>query len=129
MEKVLRLNGVDSTATDEEIKSILLSAKWHQDDAELALMVLRENKDTHKERVDTLHKVFTSDQRLKPETISSLLGINVELDSNELESLREKKRHVSITQVLSIVAAAIIIALVSIVTFMWHNSMGFFFPV
>lgn len=121
VERILRLNGVDPSASDEEIKSVLISAKWHDDDAELGVMVLRENKVTHKERVDTLHKVFTSDERLKPETISSLLGIDVDMNSKELETLRVRKRQISLGQMLTIASLAMVIAFGSLFVYMWQH--------
>lgn len=123
IERVLRMNGLKPTASDEEIKSLLISAKWHEEDAELAVTVLRENKETHKTHVDTLHKVFTSDDRLDPESISSLLGIDVELNSNDINCLRDQKQTIAMSQIVGIVGMAVAMAFLAIMFLMWNQDM------
>lgn len=123
IERVLRMNGLKPTASDEEIKSLLISAKWHKEDAELAVTVLRENKETHKTHVDTLHKVFTSDDRLDPESISSLLGIDVELNSNDINCLRDQKQTIAMSQIVGIVGMAVAMAFLAIMFLMWNQDM------
>ncbi|MEZ4200095.1 MAG: hypothetical protein R3B69_00595 [Candidatus Paceibacterota bacterium] len=96
IEKILRINGLSPIAEDEEIRSVLISAKWHKDDVETALTVLRENTTTGQAHVDVLHNVFNSDARLSPEAIQSLLGIDVELTSDQVAALHGGKRTVSL---------------------------------
>ena len=79
IESILKINGVQPTSPDEEIRSVLLSARYSKDEVDTAIMVLRENTKTNKTRVDGLHKVFRSDEALSPEEISQLLGIEIEL--------------------------------------------------
>lgn len=124
IERVLRINGLEPTASDEEIRSVLISAKWHETDTEMALMVLRENTKTHQERVDTLHKVFNTDDRLKPETISSLLGIDVDMTSDDLVALKARKAHVSTSQAVSIVLASVALALAILTAFVMHYDLA-----
>lgn len=128
IERILRLNGLNPTAPDEEIRSVLISAKWHKDDVETALTVLRENMDTHKTRVDTLHNVFLTDKRLSPEAIQALLGINVEMNSKQLESMRQSRRHMSLWQAFSIMFYATILALTFILVIMYVQHFGVFHP-
>jgi len=128
IEKILKINGLSPTSADEEIRSVLISAKWHKEDVETALTVLRENINTHESRVDTLHNVFLTDRRLSPEAIESLLGIDVEIDSQELESLRESRRHISFWQVLSIIGYATLLAFGSILVIMYVQNFGVFHP-
>ncbi|MFM2424279.1 MAG: hypothetical protein RLZZ70_670 [Candidatus Parcubacteria bacterium] len=77
IESLLKANGIPPTAPDEEIRSVLISARFAENDVDTALLVLKENKVTSQAHVDTLHKVFHSDERLSPADISSLLGIEV----------------------------------------------------
>lgn len=128
IERILRLNGLNPTAPDEEIRSVLISAKWHKDDVETALTVLRENMNTHKSHVETLHNVFLTDKRLSPEAIQSLLGINVEMNSAQLESMRESRRHMSLWQAFSIMFYATILALTFILVIMYVQHFGVFHP-
>jgi hypothetical protein len=125
--KILKLNGIDVTAPDEEIKSVLISAHWHEDDVDTALMVLRENKKNHETHVDTLHKVFHSDERLSPETISSLLGIDMEVSSKDIE-LRRKlaKGQLSAGLILQMSLVSILLASVVLLASMWFLKFGIF---
>lgn len=128
IEKILRINGLSPTAEDEEIRSVLISAKWHKDDVETALTVLRENTTTGQAHVDVLHNVFNSDARLSPEAIQSLLGIDVELTSDQVAALHGGKRTVSFWQVLSIILYATVLAFGSIILVMYIQNVGIFHP-
>jgi hypothetical protein len=127
IEELLRLNGVKETAPDEEIKSVLISARWHEKDIETALVVLRENKESHQTRVERLNKVFTSDDKLQPELISSLLGVDVDVSSDVFgQAPRKKKRSLSFAQVLQICFFSLILSSACILGMMWHLDVGLF---
>lgn len=128
IEQILRLNGLTPTAADEEIRSVLISARWHKEDVETAITVLRENTTTHKSRVDTLHDVFTTDKKLSPEAIQTLLGIDVQVNSTELETLRKSRESIYIWQLISIFMIAIALAAVMILFMMYSQKVGFFYP-
>ncbi len=128
IEQVLRLNGLSPTAPDEEIRSVLVSARWHKEDVETAITVLRENVNTHKSRIDTLHDVFLTDARLSPDAIHSLLGIDMEVNTSELETLRASRKHAYMWQMVSIFFLATAIAVAFILLMMYSQSFGFFYP-
>lgn len=126
IERILKLNGLTPTAQDEEIRSVLISARWTEEDVRTAITVLRENTTTHKSRVDTLHDVFLTDTRLSPEAIHSLLGIDVEVNSSELEELRSSRRNLYYWQILSIFIIAALIATTAILAMMYAEGFGVF---
>lgn len=128
VEQILKLNGLTDTAPDEEIRSVLISARWNKEDVETAITVLRENVNTHKSRVDTLHDVFLTDKRLSPEAIHSLLGIDVQINASELETLRASRRNLYRWQIISIFILALLISAISILAMMYMNGFGFFHP-
>lgn len=128
IEQILKLNGLPPTAADEEIRSVLISARWNKEDVETAITVLRENVNTHKSRVDTLHDVFLTDKKLSPEAIHSLLGIDVQVDSKELETLRVSRRNLYYWQILSIFVIAILIAFTLVLGMMYMTGFGVFHP-
>lgn len=128
IEQILKLNGLAPTAADEEIRSVLISARWNKEDVETAITVLRENVNTHKSRVDTLHDVFLTDKKLSPEAIHSLLGIDVQVDSKELETLRVSRRNLYYWQILSIFVIAILIAFTLVLGMMYMTGFGVFHP-
>jgi hypothetical protein len=127
VEELLRLNGVQATAPDEEIKSVLISARWHEKDVETALLVLRENKLSHETHVERLSKVFVSDEGLRPELISSLLGVDVDVSHLEHRGLTHKpRRSVSFVQALQICFFSTILSCLFLVSAMWYFDMGLF---
>ena len=127
IEKMLRLNGVSVDDPDDVIKSVLISAQWHEDDVEAAVLVLRENKENHETHVDSLHKVFRSDERLRPETISSLLGIEMDLSSKDLEVRRKRvQRSLGPSQVMIMALISLILSLIFVFAAMWYLETGLF---
>lgn len=128
IEQILRLNGLSATAPDEEIRSVLISARWHKEDVETAITVLRENVNTRKSRVDTLHDVFMTDNRLSPEAIHSLLGIDIDIDPEKLQTMRRWRYGMYIWQMVSIFLIASIVAFVFILFMMYSQKIGFFYP-
>lgn len=127
IEQLLRVNGVKESAPDEEIKSVLVSARWHKKDVETALLVLRENTKSHETHVDSLHKVFQTDDRLHPETITALLGIDVFVPKTEIP--RRSSNYLaglSFIQVLQITCTSVFLATVFVLGFMYHLQMGIF---
>tara|TARA_B100000745_G_C20147241_1_gene393414 strand:+ start:997 stop:1419 length:423 start_codon:yes stop_codon:yes gene_type:complete len=125
VEHLLTANGVDPSAPDEEIKSLLISAKWHASDVETALMVLRENSSTHKRRVDSLHKVMRSDENLDPQTISALLGIDVDIKQTNVPTGKTYNQ-MTVKQMTVVALVALTLALTFVITAMWYMEMGIF---
>ncbi len=128
IESVLRANGVPPSAKDEEIRSVLLSARWNENEVDTALMVLKENTVNKETHIDTLHKVFHTDERLSASDISKLLGIEVQITPENLES--GATRHVRESRLQSQVAIflSIVIALCSVGYVMYREQAGFFHP-
>jgi hypothetical protein len=128
VEKLLSLNGVNTEASDEEIKSVLLSARWHKDDIEAAVLVLRENKITHETHVDSLHKVFRSDDRLRPETVSALLGIEMQVMPGDLRTPGKRTSAPGLTprHMMLIAVISLSLSVIFVMAAMWHLEMGLF---
>lgn len=128
IEAILRANGVSPTSKDEEIRSVLLSARWNEDEVDTALMVLKENvvnKETH---IDTLHKVFRSDDHLSGQEISELLGIDVPLTRENLTAIENNPTQNSRIQSLLAVLLSILIAICSLGYVMYQEQAGLFHP-
>jgi hypothetical protein len=127
IEKVLRINGIAPTAPDEEIRSILLSARYNNDEVDSAIMVLRENTKTSQTRVEGAHKIFRSDEALKPSEISALLGIEVSVD--ELAVRESRRRDMSGFQSFFVTVVSIMIAAAGVFFAMYYYQVGLFHPV
>ncbi len=128
LEKILRMNGSSATASDEEIRSVLVSARWKEDDVESAITVLRENVNTHKSRLEHLDNVFLTDKRLSPEAIHALLGIDVTVDANDISKVRSRQQVMYWIQIVSIFVIAVMIAMVSLLGIMYNQKVGVFHP-
>jgi hypothetical protein len=126
IETILKANGIPATAPDEEIRSILISARWDNNDVDTALMVLKENRDSKATHVDTLHRVFHSDERLTPSDISSLLGVKVSLSEEDVFDVDAKRRKIERTQTLVSVTLALSIVLLGLAYLMYVEQAGLF---
>ena len=126
IETVLRVNGIPPTAKDEEIRSVLISARWNSNEVDTALLVLKENIKNNETHVDTLHKVFNSDDRLNASEISSLLGIDVELSNVDVGNLESKRQHQEQVHTVVTIILAVCIAVGATVYLMHEERVGYF---
>lgn len=126
VETLLRIHGVSPTSPDEEIRSILLSAQYNNDEVNGALMVLRENKDNRTSRIDGLHKLYRTDKSLLPGEVSALLGIEVEV--SEVEVKNHRVRTTSGAQNFIMLAFALILAVGGLMYAMYSHGSGPFHP-
>jgi hypothetical protein len=127
IESVLKVNGVEATSPDEHIRSVLLSARYSKDEVDTAIMVLRENVKTNKTRVDGLHKVFRTNEGLRPDEISQLLGIDVDLNERVLYDDVDVK-HASRMQNLIIYFLSFALAVLGLAFYMYIYRVGIFHP-
>jgi hypothetical protein len=126
IEKILKINGVSPSADDEEIRSVLLSARYNKDEVDTAIMVLRENMKTHQTRVEGLHKVFRSDEALNASEISALLGIEVEV--SDMPQQRRRSRDMSTLQSVFVIVVAVVLSLLGVFGAMYFYKVGIFHP-
>jgi hypothetical protein len=126
IEAFLRINGIPPTAKDEEIRSVLISARWNKNEVDTALMVLKENIKNQTTHVDTLHKVFNSDNRLTSAEISSLLGIDVDITGSDVGDLTAERAKAQRLQSVSIFVLSIVIAVSSLGYLMYKEKAGYF---
>lgn len=89
IEALLKIQGIPPTAPDEQIRSVLLSAQYDDDEISTAITVLRENKLDNRSHINGLHKIYRTDNGLKPAEISALLGINVEVSDLQIKNHRQ----------------------------------------
>ncbi|MDC1205267.1 hypothetical protein N8083_00260 [Candidatus Pacebacteria bacterium] len=125
IEQVLKLNGLNPNSPDDKIKSLLISARWHEDDVETALVVLRENPKNRKQHIDSVHKIYSSNQKLSPDTLNALLGMDVEVAS-VTQAHRTELRQAYRRQIFTIGLAATFLTTVVFTLVMWIMKIGFF---
>lgn len=127
VENFLKANGIPPTAKDEEIRSMLLSARWNNNEVDTALMVLKENRKSKATHIDTLHKVFQSDERLSPSEISALLGIDVTITGEDVNDIQEKLVRAQKLQIRLGLMLSVVIALASVTFIMYQEKAGIFY--
>lgn len=127
IESILKINGVAPGSADEQIRSVLLSARYSKDEVDTAIMVLRENTKTNQTRVDGLHKVFRSSEALNSAEISQLLGIEVNIDQAVARQARGAE---GISGWLYVVVwvLSVVVAVVGILIYMYLYRVGVFHP-
>jgi hypothetical protein len=128
IESLLKINGVEPTSPDEQIRSVLLSARYTKDEVDTAIMVLRENTKTNKTRVDGLHKIFRTNEGLRPEEISQLLGIEVELSERIENNDAVDAKDFSHLQNVIITALSFALAILGLAFYMYIFKVGLFYP-
>jgi len=126
IEKILKINGMSPSEPDDVIRSVLLSARYNNDEIDTALMVLREDTKTKQVRVEGLHKVFRTDNALKPQEISDLLGIDVNLE-HYLPPIVQSRTFVTPT-LISVWILSLLLAVVGVLLYMHFNNVGIFHP-
>ncbi len=124
--KILKINGVNAVSPDEDIRSILLSARFNEDEVNTAIMVLHQNHQADTERVDGLNKVFRTESGLNAAEVSNLLGIEVDTDS--LVPAASRRRDFSALQVIAVWFFTAVVAVLSALFFMYTYSVGIFHP-
>jgi len=125
LETLLKINGIHKSAPDDEIRSVLLSARFKDDEVDTALMILRENPLTKQTHVEGLHKVFRTDTGLKPSEISNLLGIEVNMDQNVITA-KKKNLKLSFLQFVLLWLISLTLAVLAVLAYMYSNNMGVF---
>ncbi|MEK7462064.1 MAG: hypothetical protein AAB618_00610 [Patescibacteria group bacterium] len=126
IESILRVNGITSAAPDEEIKTILLSARFNDAEADTALVILRENARTSDVTIDGLHKVFRTDTALKPAEVSQLLGIDYQ--TSGAYPKRTSGRDSSFFELILLSLASSLVAIVCLLMYMYSENVGLFHP-
>jgi hypothetical protein len=126
LERVLKINGVSPTAADEEIRAVLLSARYRDDEVNMALLVLRENVETKTTRVDSLHKLIRTDQLLTAKEISTLLGIEVSVPTMGRRKEQPEATSGAAGQRLAIAVLSVVLALIGLGLAMYIQEFGVF---
>ena len=127
IENFLRINGVPPYAPDEEVRSVLRSALWQEKDIETGLLVLRENAKSQESHPNPLHKIFSSDEKMRPESISALLGVDMDLSEMAIsKEYTQPRRTVTLGQAFEISVVSIFFSASLILGAMWYLKIGIF---
>jgi hypothetical protein len=126
LQTILKINGCSEQAADEEVRAILLSAKYSPDEVENALVILRSNDVAAPIRSDGLHTVFYTDNRLQPREIAGLLGVEVDLDFGARARTRALSKELTGVEIALVVGLAVLFAVIGTGLYMYIHDIGFF---
>lgn len=112
IERVLKINGLTPEAGDEEIRAVLLAARYRDDEVDQAVRVLRENAALEDARdAKLVHKIMRTDSGLSASEVSKLLGIDVPVQALVTPERERLNRftgvHVAVIAILSLLIAGI----------------------
>lgn len=92
---LLEIHGMSIHSSDNEIRTVLLSAQYENDEIETAIISLRtdpETADANDIKRQGLHKIFFTDQGLRPHEVSALLGIDIEVNQITAKNIELNQR-------------------------------------
>lgn len=124
LENFLRANGIEPNADDGTVKSVLLAARWNLDDIDAAITVLRENPSTQQQHVETTSHQLSTGKKLSPETISSLLGISVDIEPADIFMEQRKVPRVTMPVLTFMFAAGLISAIALLALILYAMEIG-----
>lgn len=133
IERVLKVNGLSSAASDSEIREILLGAHYRESEVDSAISILRNNLSAESAQVGSTHKIFNSDSVLSSGEISKLLGIDVRV--SEIGDTPKKNSstmgflgHMLIWLIASMVAVfGVVVAMYTLDFGIFHPTAAFMF--
>ncbi len=127
LERTLAINGVSIADGDAVVAKVLEGARYKEAEIKEALNLLKNTPDlVNKSRVEGLHKLFRTDNSLRPDEISKLL--NIEISEESIGEQRARERNLGATQLMMVGACSVVLALGGIVLYMYLNEMGVFHP-
>lgn len=124
IEKILHLNGVEPAAGDDQVKAVLLRARWNQADVDAALLVLRTDTTSGERHHNDAERLFHSDGRLSPEMVSSLLGLDLSVQLKDVPLDLNKTAQLRIDGVVLIILVALCVAVATLTVGMWFFEVG-----
>ena len=129
----LRVNEIPYPSPEEDIRRALGIARWHDDDIQVALLKLRNDSDPYQYNPNNARNIFFSDIPIAPETLSSLLGVNISLPRARLRAQNSRansKDTLTTTVTLLTVFTSVVLGLFVTLFVMYLYNVGpFYTPV
>jgi len=124
----LRINDIPFTASDDAIREALARAMWHERDIDMAVRTLNDTEE--EKRPISAHDsrgLFFTDVPIAPETLTSLLGVDVSLQNarNDAERNHAASRgDTSAAVVLLTILVSVILAFFTTLLLMYFYNIG-----
>lgn len=128
--ETLKQNGVTDVHNEAEVRACLYRLQWHPSDIDRAVRLVT-TADTNEavSHQTALHILLRTDERLRPETLSSLLGIELEMTEDEVtHSAQRAAPRLTLSRLFVVVFVGVIIASTVMLIIMWFSKVGLFHP-
>lgn len=126
IERVLKVNDLTSESPDEEIRSVLLGARYKDDEIMKAMQILRNSAPAEDGEDEKLaQKITRTDKSLTPNEVSKLLGIDIPVNTLLQRQVMSNGKFTGVHAAL-IVVLALLIASMGIGLAMYASGFGFF---
>ncbi len=123
---ILKINGLSEDASDDEIRAVLVHARYSENEIESALVILQEAGELPNPQTVGLHSVMYTGNTLRANEVVSLLGVDMNVDLPI--SFRSKHARIETFDGLLIIGGAILLATLGVVLYMYLFQVGFFYP-
>lgn len=126
VEQYLKLNGFSVDAPESDIRELLKKANWNTEDIDDAISILQSTPEELAKRDKRMPtRLVGTDHKLSPDTLNSLLGMEVTIDRD----ISEHKRMLETiyrSQLISIAVLSFFCAFLFLMIGMWYLQVGFF---
>jgi len=124
----LRINDIPFTASDDAIREALARAMWHERDIDMAVLSMNDKEEEQKHvSANDSRGLFFTDVPIAPETLTSLLGVDVSVQNarNVAERNRSASRgDTSTVVILLTIFVSVILAFFTTLLLMYFYNIG-----
>lgn len=122
---LLEVNGIPQSAPTEQIRSVLLGARYSPEEVDSALAILREDLSDQQIQQDGKHKLLST-ETLAPEEVQRLLGVSV--NASSMVTPRGSRPLLHLAKVLLFWLSVITITAALLLWYMYEAEIGPFYP-
>ena len=128
VETLLHIYGLPSSASASEIRAVLKSAQYPEEEIEAAIKAIVSINDSTMAgaRADALQKIYRSDKSLKPVEISALLGVEVTV--TDYEHRAHRQMGMTMKQTIAVLALTLLLGILGLIVAMYAHEVGPFHP-
>ena len=119
---------IPPNASATEVRAHLRQQGWHASDIERVVIAFTDPESTTQPPGDALHLLMRTDARLRPETLSALLGVSCDISSVEIDPATYARPRVTWWRFLVIFVVGAILAVMVLGAIMWVTNSGLFHP-
>lgn len=133
VESFLRLNNADTKMSDAEVHDVLARAGWSEPEISAAIALLRGTANMHMPPVNGVGASFRPDMEISSTQLSSLLGVNVNIDPAKMHYPAGvvspgRQTLVQVFQIFAVITLSLALAAALGVSLLYYLQIGPFDP-